>query len=60
LETLIRSEPSEQEIVLDLKDVTLVGQNAITFLEKCESDHITLSNCAPYIQEWIRKQRSGT
>lgn len=59
LETLIGSELKGQEIVLDLKDVTLVGQDAITFLERCEANGITLVNCAPYVREWITRQRSG-
>ena len=32
LETLIKSEENGRPIVLDLKDVTLVGQDAIAFL----------------------------
>ena len=37
LETLIKSEADDRHIVLDLKDVTLVGQDAIAFLERCEA-----------------------
>jgi hypothetical protein len=59
LETLIKSEANSRHIVLDLKDVTLVGQDAITFLERCEADNITLKNCAGYVREWITRQRGG-
>jgi anti-anti-sigma regulatory factor len=59
LETLIRSEPDGRRIVMDLKDLTLVGQDAISFLERCEADGITLKNCAGYIREWITRQRRG-
>jgi anti-anti-sigma regulatory factor len=59
LETLIRSEASGRQIVLDLKDVTLVGRDAISFLERCEADSITLKNCAGYIREWITRSRTG-
>jgi hypothetical protein len=59
LETLIKSEANDRHIVLDLKDVTLVGQDAITFLDRCEADNITLKNCAGYVREWITRQRSG-
>jgi hypothetical protein len=59
LETLIKSEANDRHIVLDLKDVTLVGQDAITFLDRCETDNITLKNCAGYVREWITRQRSG-
>jgi hypothetical protein len=60
LETLIRSEASGSRIVLDLKDLTLVGQEAICFLERCEAGDITLKNCAGYIREWITRSRSGS
>jgi hypothetical protein len=60
LETLLKSEPNDRHIVLDLKDVTLVGQDAITFLKKCETENITLKNCAAYIREWITRQRGGS
>ena len=51
LETIINSEANGRRIVLDLKDVTLVNEDAITFLERCESNSITLENCPPYIRE---------
>jgi hypothetical protein len=57
LETIIRSEANGRSIVLDLRDITLVGQDAITFLERCEADSITLVNCPAYIREWITRKR---
>ena len=59
LETLIRSGTNGRRIVLDLKDLTLAGQEAISFLERCEADGITLMNCAAYVREWITRQRRG-
>ena len=60
LETLIKAEGNGRPIILDLKDVTLVGQDAITLLERCETDGITLKNCAGYVREWITRQRDGS
>ena len=57
LETVINSEGSGRRIVLNLKDVTLVNENAVAFLELCESNSITLEKCPPYIREWINRQR---
>jgi hypothetical protein len=57
LEALIRSEAKERGIVLDLKNLTLAGQDAIAFLDRCEASGITLKNCPAYIREWIRGQR---
>ena len=59
VETLIRSEDG-LGIVLDLKDLILVGREAISFLERCETDGITLKNCARYVRELITRQRCGS
>jgi anti-anti-sigma regulatory factor len=60
LETLITSEDSGHRIVLDLKDVTLVGRDGISFLSRCEADGIKLQNCARYVRELITRQRRGS
>jgi anti-anti-sigma regulatory factor len=60
LERLIKSEENVRHIVLDLKDVTLVGQDSIAFLERCEADNITLTNCAAYVREWITRKRESS
>jgi hypothetical protein len=46
-------------MVLDLKDVILVGQDGVTFLAECEGAGIALANCPPYVREWITRERSG-
>jgi anti-anti-sigma regulatory factor len=57
LEMLIRSEVDGRPIILDLKDLILVNRDAISFLERCEVESITLKNCPAYIREWITRQR---
>jgi anti-anti-sigma regulatory factor len=57
LESLIRAEGSSRRIVIDLKDVTLAGEDGIIFLADCEVKNIALVNCPPYIREWITRQR---
>ena len=57
LEALMRSEAKGRQIVLDLKDITLVGREAISFLKRCEADNIQLNNCPAYIREWITRER---
>ena len=59
LETLIKSEANGRHIVLDLKDMTLTGQEGINFLAQCEAAENTLVNCDPYIREWITRQKTG-
>ena len=60
LETQIKSEASGRQLVLDLKHVTLAGQDAIAFLARCEADNIKLKNCAVYVREWITRQRESS
>jgi hypothetical protein len=57
LRTLFNAEASDRRIVLDLKDLTLVDQDAFRFLERCEADNIELKNCPAYIREWTRRER---
>ena len=57
LETLVREEAQGRRIVLDLRDLTLADQEAVSFLKRCEEDNITLRNCPAYIREWIRRER---
>ncbi len=53
LETLFGAEASGRRIVLDLKDLTLVDQDVVSFLRRCEADSLELKNCPAYIREWI-------
>jgi anti-anti-sigma regulatory factor len=59
LKALFGSEAKGRRIVLDLKDLTLVDREAVSFLERCESDGIRLMNCPPYIREWIARERAA-
>src|SRR6266851_696442 len=58
LETLITAEVSARRIVLDLKDLTMVDQDVVRFLGRCEVDSIELKNCPAYIREWITRERT--
>jgi anti-anti-sigma regulatory factor len=53
LETLLRKEAGDRRTVLDLKDLTLVDQDGVSFLRGCEADGIQLRNCPAYIRAWI-------
>jgi anti-anti-sigma regulatory factor len=53
LKTLFSAEESGRRMVLDLKDLTLVDQDVVSFLRRCEADSIHLKNCPAYIREWI-------
>jgi hypothetical protein len=46
-----------RDIVLDLKDVSLVSRDAMGFLSRCEADGMKLENCTPYIREWMEREK---
>src|SRR5260370_24791237 len=60
LKQLLQSEEVGRPIVLDLRDLMLVDQETVRFLEQCDSNGIELQNLAPYICEWMERQRHET
>ncbi len=60
LERLIDSEAKGRGVVLNLKDLTLVDEDGVIFLARCESNGVNLENCPPYVREWINRQRLGS
>ena len=46
-----------RDIVLDLKDVSLVGRDAMAFLARSETDGVKLENCTPYLREWMEREK---
>ena len=57
LQQLLTVETSGQQLILDLRDVTLVNQDAVKFLGRCEADGIKLENCPLHVREWIDQVR---
>jgi hypothetical protein len=45
-----------RDIVLDLKDVSVVNRGVMRFFASCEADGMTLENCTPYIREWMERE----
>jgi hypothetical protein len=56
LSALLAAEPTGRMMVLDLKDLVLVGRDTVRFLRDRERDGIALRNCPPYIREWITRE----
>jgi anti-anti-sigma regulatory factor len=52
LEALLNAE-SGDEIILNLKDLTLVDLDVVRFLRHCETGSIEFRNCPAYIREWL-------
>jgi hypothetical protein len=48
-----------RDIVVDLKDVSLVDREGMRFFIRCEADGVTLANCTPYIREWMEREKDS-
>jgi ABC-type transporter Mla MlaB component len=60
LKEFFASESGVRNTILDLEEVKLVDQDAVTFLADCEAGGTQLRNCPAYIREWMaRDQRNS-
>jgi len=57
LRRLFELQTDFREIVLDLKDVRVVDREVMRFFVSCEADGVKLENCAPYIREWMEREK---
>jgi hypothetical protein len=53
LQQQLAVETSGPQLALDLRDVTLVNEDAVEFLCRCEADGINLENCPLHVRRWI-------
>jgi anti-anti-sigma regulatory factor len=60
LQELIAAEKFAQQLILDLRDVTLVNENAVKFLRRCEGHDIKLENCPLHVRRWIDQVEDST
>jgi hypothetical protein len=54
LQKIFVSETGNLNLIVDMKEVKLVDQDAVRFLSSCETGGIRLRNCPAYIRAWIR------
>src|SRR6266702_7019652 len=58
---LLAVETPGQPVMFDLRDVTLVNQDVVSFLADCEAKGIKLESCPLHIRNWIdQKKRRNT
>ncbi len=57
LRRLFELQTDYRDIVLDLKDVGVIDRYALHFFAGCEADGMKLENCAPYIREWMEREK---
>ena len=54
---LLDVETPGQPLMFNLRDVTLVNQDAVRFLAECEAKGIKLESCPLHIRNWIDQER---
>jgi len=54
---LLVVETHGQQLMFDLRHVTLVNQDVVTFLADCEAKGIKLERCPLYIRNWIDQEK---
>jgi hypothetical protein len=57
LRRLLELQTEYRDIVLDLKEVGVVDRRVMRFFMSCEADGVKLENCAPYIREWMEREK---
>jgi len=57
LVAVLGAEPAGRALVLDLSDLVLVDEDAVSLLLDCERKGIVLRNCPRYISAWMALQR---
>jgi hypothetical protein len=57
VQQLLIAETPGQPVMFDLRDVTLVNQDAVTFLAHCEANGIKLESCPLHIRNWIDQEK---
>jgi hypothetical protein len=57
VQQLLIVERPGQPVMFNLRDVTLVNQNAVTFLAHCEAKGIKIENCPLHVRNWIDQEK---
>ena len=57
LRRLFECQTDYRDIVLDLKDVSVIDRDVMRFFVRCEADRVKLENCASYILEWMEREK---
>jgi anti-anti-sigma regulatory factor len=57
LRRLFELQRDHRDIVLDLKEVSVIDRDVMRFFVRCEADGVKLENCTPYIREWMEREK---
>jgi anti-anti-sigma regulatory factor len=48
------------DLVLDLREVTLVDAAVVRFFLRCEQQGIRITHCPAYVREWMAREKRPT
>jgi len=51
---------AQKVVRLDLEQVKLIDVEAVRFLADCEATGIELTQCSPYIRDWIAREKANS
>jgi anti-anti-sigma regulatory factor len=57
IQNALAEEGMDENVVLDLSEVTVIAQEAVGFLVHFEVNRIDLRKCPAYIRQWIAQER---
>jgi hypothetical protein len=57
VQQLLIVEKPGQQLMFNLRDVTLVNQDVVTFFADCEAKGIKLESCPLHIRNWIDQEK---
>jgi len=57
IQKALAHEGMDENVVLDLGEVTVIAREAVRFLAHFEVDRIDLHKCPTYIRQWIAQER---
>ena len=57
LRGVLELQTDDHDVVLDLKDVSVISRDALGFFVRSESDGIRLVRCPSYIREWMEREK---
>jgi hypothetical protein len=57
LKRLFELQTDYPDIVLELKNVSVIDREVMHFFMGCEADGVKFENCASYIREWMAREK---
>ena len=59
IQKALADEGMDENVVLDLSEVTVIAQEAVRFLAHFGVSHIDLHKCPTYIRQWIAQEKKA-